>query len=656
MPGVPTVSAQAKSTWHGDGELLWQPGDGRLILCAEHHDTKECLAAADMVGSAWVLEVPPPEVGFEGLAGLDAVLGALRAALGQDFDGLRERHAKVLSLLMSEGRQEQLGRLVPVSEAAALGTTRRVSRESHTTAVWIDQAARLIVDAAQAAVCDGIQVTLNIQSADLWDRPSLRILYRAMVVAPPRQSLTVICRLRHWQPTGGRVVTVIDQLRADFLASIAGQPRSLTHAAAAEVLERAPEFDVSHIAEVALGRGPDAFLSVVGNALALQNFERAELLTRAGLMACADHEAPLMQDATAHIFRLSAIAAAQVADIDRAVEMLNSALHYAQRSEVIAHLYYLLGLLSTKRHYDMDAAHAYYKQARASLASAPDTAEVLVEKGWILNGIALIEAMEARASDNASSRADLFASAFREEFEAFNLVRSITGPSAFYLRFNLANNLAFLLQISGRYKEAMSFLRSIASSMFAGRLDFEMLFKYSLGILLLKDGSHDEAAECLDRAAELALAEDDYFYAEKMYVALAYAWYSAKKYDAAADCYRNGALIAKWLGDTQAYQAHLAGLLWMVVLGDLPYNDGLSAAVAATFPDVALVFAAEHDRARRIAALQHSGAAIAVPSAKLPSYIPAVDLEGTPGRDMNRVLAGVPTSEVPIPIATGDLK
>jgi tetratricopeptide (TPR) repeat protein len=654
-----TSQPTANAPWRATRELLWRRDRGRFVMCASEHDADTCMSDAEASRPGGIIEVPAPEPGFENLAGLDTLLGELRDVLGSRFGPLRERHSDIIDLLTGPDHREELGRLVPISEAAALGTTRRVSRESHTSALWIDQAARLVADAVLAVVSEG-HAFLRVDAVDLWDRPSLRILYRAAVVAAPGREVSVIGRLRHWHPLGESARTdvaasrdgagTLGMLRTRFLAAIAARPAVVVHTAQTADRTDPPAFDLRRIAGRALSQDDGALLRLVGNSLSLQNFERAELLIQAGLATCA--ERPDEPETVAHLLRLSAISAAQVGHIDHAMEKLDQAIRVARSPELISHLHYLLGLICTKRHYDLDTAGEHYKTARRTIALTPEPSiQGRVEMAWISNGIALAAAMKARGSDDQAAREKLFKEAFQEEFSAFSLVRDLPGMSAFYLRYNLGYNLAFLLQITGRYKEAERFLESLASVLLGGRPDYGALFKYTVGILQLKDADYDAAAASFRAAADLSLSLRDNFYAERMLVALAYTQHSRGAHREAAECYREGALLARWLGDGEAYRKHLAGLLWSITLGNLDYSEDVREAAQYWLPEVAGTFAATSNPEQRIDALRQNQAVIEVPSSKLPSYIPAVDLEGIPKRDINRMLAGVSATELPAPTA-----
>lgn len=645
MPGVPVLP------WHTEHALSWSPRAGGLVLCANDHDAAHCLTHAGAPAPGDVITVPPPSAGFENLCGFDAVMDILCDRVRIHCPEVLESHSRVLELFLSSRRAEQIGRLVPISEAAALGTTRRVSRESHTAALWIDEAARFVVAAVRAIATNGgapACAALDISGIDLWDRPSLRILHRAVVLGDDDPALWARGTVR--PPATGQAAGTAEP-RTQFLAALAARPTvvvcgsrlSREDALSADRASgRATPPAVANSVREALKAGPDTLLKLIGSALALQNFERAHLLINGARTVTDDMEL------AAQLMRLSAICHAQAWHIDEALDELVRAIAISRRPEVIGHLYYLRGLIATKRHYDLDTAAKHYLAAMDVLNQAsPDSAECLVEKAWLHNGLGLAAAMRAREVAAGPERDRCYAEAFDHEFSAFRLIHRLPGMSAFYLRYNLGYNLSFLLEITGRYQEARDFLTSVSSVLLAAkRADFGALYKYAIGIMELKSGDTDAATRTLGEAAELAHALRDPFYLERMTAAAGYAAHQANDHATAFAQYLEGAHIARWLRDEAAFRQQLSGVLWSAALGGLQLNAELLAAADAWFPDAVKAFRAG-DALAGMTVLEAVGAAIPVPSSKLPSFIPIIDLEGTPQRDLNRFLAGVATAETP---------
>jgi tetratricopeptide (TPR) repeat protein len=637
--------------WRRACELDWQPRQAGLVLCGAGHDGAHCLEAAGGYEAAAApptrITVAAPRAGFDNMAGFDALLAVLLPVVRETAPHLLTEHARTLDLIVAPEKQG-FRRLVPISEAAALGTTRRISRESHAAALWLDAAARFLAAAAAALSGPGTPgLVLDIEAIDLWDRPSLRILHRAVVHGDSQEGpLWCVGRLRHYQPAplaDGALASVDGEaavacLRSAFLAGLTARRVVSLH----DGVEPAswPAYDVRPAVAAARVHGQAELLKLIGDALALQNFERVELLIAAARPDSDD-------ETRGHLLRLSAISRAQVGEIDAASARLEESLAVATRAEDAAHLCYLRGLIATKRRYNLDAAVAAYQEAQDLLVKQESlTADGLVESAWAHNGLALAEVIRARESATEAEREACYARAFEHEFTAFRMVRDVPGPSAFYLRYNLGYNLSFLLEITGRYQEAQAFLTSVSAVLLqASRPDFGALYKYTIGLLQGKAGDGDAAAKTLAEAVSLADSLRDPFYIERLYAALAYVENHQGAHERAASHFREGASIARWLRDEDAYRQHLAGLLWSIALGRLPYPADVASAARTWYPEVADVFAATDDPDRRCQALTAADAVISVPSAKLPSYIPSVDLEGTPGRDLNRYLTGATATE-----------
>ncbi|WP_143203002.1 tetratricopeptide repeat protein [Streptomyces sp. CB02460] len=649
----------SRTPWQAETGLSWRPHHRLLVLCSQEHATTECLEAAGIDRPARQLPVGAPPTGFEDLAGTDVLLRALLREVDSRADRgaaaeLRARHHTTLDLLTSPAHRQGIGRLLPISEAAALGTTRRISRESHTSALWIDQAARLIADCARLVAGAG-PLLLDVDGLDRWDRPSLRVLYRSVLVAADERARLVV---RGRTACVHRTDKVIGRLRHTFFTHLAERRGVVVHAAPgepgavfAEMSAAAAGTDaMEDIVHRSLAEGLPGLLRLVGGSLAMQNFERARLISTTALRM---HREALIStgdgsDLPVHIKRLEAISAAQVGDVAEAEKLLGEALGMAARPEDRSHLNYLLALISTKRSYDLATAREYYGRARRAVDDLADpSVEALVERAWVGNGLALVAVMEARGTTDPGIREERFAEAYREELAAFAAVRGLPGTSAFYLRYNLGYNLSFLLEITGRFEQAQSFLASVSSVLLsAERADYGALYEYAIGLLRLRTEDLDGAAQSLRRAIDLAESLNDPFYLERMLSALGYVEHRRGRHSEAVTVFREGVRLARWLRDEDAYQQQLTGLLWSAVLDGRPLDKQILEAAGIWFPTAAPALATG-DRDRRIAALTAADAQLLVPSSKLPSYVASVDLEGRPSRDLNRFLAGVATTERP---------
>lgn len=618
--------------WLQDPTLAWRPAAHGVVLCAQPHDLADCLGPHAVEPA---VDIGPPGVGYDHLCGLQELLAVLLPVVRTALPEVLERHAEVLGLL---ARQEdpggegtgRRGRFVPVSETASLGTTRRISRESHTTAGWIDRAARFLVDALPAL---GDRPVLVLHAFDHWDRISVRILYRSVLLADQQGRGITVRGLLH---DGGTLfLERLSRLRA--VRTCAALPP------ASDPPRGAPGLEV----EAWRSGGSASPLRAIGDAIALQNFERADLLIAAHLEAVGAEGG--RSDDLADLIRLQAISQAQTGRIDTAVAKLEQSLELAEKPELRAHLNYLIALLVTKRKDDTQTARTYYLRGLECIDAldAPGV-DAQVEKAWILNGLALAAAIDARGTQDTERRDLLFKEAFELEFDAFRMVREMPGDSAFYLRYNLSHNLAFLLQITSRHRQAEDFLRSVSATMLGtGRPEFFVPHHYAIAVLQLRRGSHEEAAASFEAAVRVAGALRDPFHLEKLLAAAGYTDLRRGDHTGAARHYRDAALTARRLCDEPAFAQDLAGLLWALTLGGSRWDRHTLEAARIWYPQAAGAYDRGAGGEELAEALTQAGAQIAPPSSKLPSYLAAVDLEGLPGRDLNRFLAGITARENP---------
>ncbi|MFE7649412.1 hypothetical protein [Streptomyces phaeoluteigriseus] len=635
---VTADAVASRPAWLQDPTLAWRPAARGVVLCAGHHDLVDCLGPQTVEAA---VDIGPPGAGYDHLCGLQELLAVLLPAVRATGPEVLERHAEVVGLLTRpEARDPEGtgrgGRFVPVSETASLGTTRRISRESHTTAGWIDRAARFLVDALPAL---GDRLVLVLNGFDHWDRISVRILYRTVLIADQQgRSITV----RGLPDAGTLFLERFSRLRAVRVCASGPPP-------APEPLRGAPH---GLVVEAWRTGGPASPLRAIGDAIALQNFERADLLIAAHLEAVAAEGG--RADDLADLIRLQAISEAQTGRVDTAVAKLQRSLELAEKPELRAHLNYLIALLVTKRKDDTETARTYYRRGLACIdALGTPGVDAQVEKAWILNGLALGAAIDARRTDDTEKRDLLFQEAFELEFKAFRMVREMPGDSAFYLRYNLSHNLAFLLQITGRHQQAEDFLRSVSATMLGtGRPEFFVPHHYAIAVLQLRRGSHEMAAASFGAAIRVAGALRDPFHLEKLLAAAGYTDLRRGDHAGAARHYRDAARTARRLCDESAFAQDLAGLLWALTLGGSRWDRHTLTAARVWYPEVAGAYDRGVGGAELAEALTRAGAEIAPPSSKLPSYLAAVDLEGLPDRDLNRFLAGIRSQENPSRLLT----
>jgi tetratricopeptide (TPR) repeat protein len=386
---------------------------------------------------------------------------------------------------------------------------------------------------------------------------------------------------------------------------------------------------------------PDDFgelLPSIGEALAYQNYERVYQLAYQALATMRDPE----QEAQTR--RLVGIAHAQLEDFAGAEREISRAAGLTADPAFGAHLQYLIGLIATKRVYDMDLALLHYQRGIEVLGPGPDdTAERSVERSWLLNGQALVMTLKAKQASSGEERKGLFEKAFALEFEAFDGVKNLKGAAPSYLRHNLLANLTFLLEVSRRFGEAVTFWRrAFERYLAADSHAFEATFNTRLGLLLFKAGQHDEGIAMLEKARELCCEEGDSFLVERVYLSAGFAYATTGQHHRALRAYSAGVDHAWRLRELDSCCAHLAGILCcLAAMGAADEFDRLKRQVLDSLPGTPLaarLAAVPADMPDLAQLLADAGITLPLPSPKLPAYIPGVDLEGTPAQDLNRYL------------------
>ncbi len=581
-----------------------------------------------------VAVLPPVPRGFETFGGGRALLSWLRPVLDREGPELVERARSQLGWLLDHesGDGAEIRR---VAETIVFAITRRISRESHHSAIEIDALARLLLDAL--CRCPSLQpgVALIISGVEYWDRPSLRVLHRMLRLATPTSKLLIVSTSGTWRTAGehpGDFQGWVTHARSKFFAALAAHSAFGVYQAGPGT-DEPPQWSLG-----VAGTQYSDLLVEVGTALGYQNYERVYLLCDALLRLATDDE----QRAQAH--RLAGVAHAQTGEIAASEKEIKLALEHSSDPPFRAHLEYLFGLLSTKRLYDLDRALGHYRRGEQILDDwgvACD--EERVERAWLWNGQALVYTLQAKELTEDADREALYRESFRLELKAYELARGMKTPAASYLRHNLLANITFLLEISRRFAEAVEFWSSAFERYLAADSQaFATAFDMRLGVLLFKAGRGEEALETLVRAHALCRAENDAFYEERACLALGYAAFHNGAYERALAAFSDGLRITIRLRDEAAYQAHLAGVLWSLAAGeDAEAFQQAVTGVARSGPAVAWLAAliaeikAGHDPGT---ALNRAEVAIPPPSPKMPAYIPSIDLEGAPDRDLNRYL------------------
>lgn len=527
-------------------------------------------------------------------------------------------------------RQIGVGHL---AEAVTFAVTRRISRESHHAALVIDRIARTILEIRRrcASFADGL--TLVIPGLERWDRPSLRCLYRVVLLAEPDDRLSVVATAgpASVDATEDDPLARIGPARERFFARLTatGMVRATDLPLPAEPAEpeQAPDLPDEH----------RELLLAMGDALVFQNYERVYYLAWHALDRAADAE----ERAQAH--RLIGIADAQLDEFASAARELALAAGLTGDPAFKAHLHYLRGLIDTKRNYNLDGADAHYANGLAVLdADGAESVEREVERAWLHTGQALVNTLRAKAATDPTERQRLLADAFALEILAFALVRETPGAAPAYLRHNLMANLTFLLEISKRFRDAVGFWRRAFEPYLAGdSKEFRTSFDARMGVLLAKAGERDRSAAVLEEARTRCQASGDRFGEEELCLKLGFVYAAAGELERAYHAYRDGLRIAHGLREADICLEALSGMLWSLAeLGATEEFDALRCAVLRALPGttVAKRLGAITDGEALTQALATAGIARPVPSPTLRAYIPGVDLEGTPTQDFNRYL------------------
>lgn len=607
-------------------ELLWPGEVPRLTIVRGLAPTRRLeFADALAAGSVgWARAVAAPSAQFETFSSVRGLAGLLLEVAEREALGLVEPERELAQALLRHGA-EAVTPVARIAESITFAVTRRISRESHHSALLLDRLARLLL--AVVRECPSLRrgVTVVVPDLERWDRPSVRLLYRLVALAEEDDPLTLVALAPYWRkdPADGRVAWA----RAIFLAHLCALPT----VRAVELEEPSPPALAIEQPQLA---STGAVLVEIGAALAHQNYERVYLLC--GQLGSRAETAA--ERAEAH--RLTAIAHAQLGDYDAALAELAHARRLADDPRLRAHLSYLSGLVSTKRTYDLPRAKRHYARGLRELEGL-DTSDsgVRLERAWLLNGQALVATIGAKAAEPAE-RERLFEAAFGLELEAYELARGIRTPAGSYLRHNLLANITFLLEIARRYEQALEFWsRAFERYLASDSPGFQTMFDYRLGVLLFRLGRNEDALEALARVRSSCRVQHDPFTEEKVCLAEAHLAFTAGALDEALARHGEGAQLAVRLRDRGAYRLHLAGLLWAAARsGDSSRFARVAAAVADDPVGAALLDGARLDGLDPERALEEAGVTQPVPSPKVSPYVPSVDLEGSPDMDLNRYL------------------
>ncbi len=523
------------------------------------------------------------------------------------------------------------------ADAVAYAIVRRISRESASFAHRIDQVARFLIDAKRACASLAGPLLIAIPDCDICDRPSLRVFYRAQRLGRRSDGITWYFLFNRIpaSPCEGRlpvydIETRLRRARYLLFSRLAEELR-------AHKVRLTSHDDPPAISTAALSSGS---LEEIADSLVRHNYERVYQLVGAALPSTE-------ADTRADILRLLALADANLGDIESALTTLQESLTHCRRATLRAHLHYLIGLLYTKRFYQLDEAEAAYRLGIACLDGQPDAEQVHLERSWLLNGIALVNSLRAKSSPPDQRTATL-EQIMRDEIAAYKIVEDQNDSGSIYLRFNLLTNIAFLLEIQERYDDAIRFWdrafdRYLDDPSDAGR-GFQKVFYYRKAMLLERERKPEVAVETLLKALTLAREGGDRFGEERIVYGLAYAYWRCHEFNKALEWFSFGTNLALNNRDRRLALEHAAGALQAAAA--LGHTSALRrvAETALALQDGAPWRTVLDGLARTENPLELSQLltelkiTVRPPSPKLPAYIPSVDLEAEPAVDLNRYL------------------
>lgn len=547
----------------------------------------------------------------------------------------------------------------PDADSVTFAVVRRISRESLYNSHLVDALARFLLEAHRRCPSLRGPLWVVLRGCEGLDRPSLRVFYRTYRLALAEdglrwlvfhaplgelpEDLSDLHRL-HRKLLQARAA-LLDRLRREVQAQLYLWPVQ-------EGLYQSP-VDPRYWTTSVPALSLEELIGDLATNLVEQNYERAYVRAVQALARVDGSERE------SEILRLVALVDANLGQYAEADATLRRAVELTRRPTFAAHLHYLMGLLQTKRFYDLDRAEACYHAGHEALKGADNNdPQVRLERAWLINGQALVRVLRARRLPREARTAEL-EDVIRMELDAFDLVRGMPGASESYLRFNLLANIAFVLEIMSRYPEAVNFWQRAFGQFLRlrGGKHFEKTFLFRLGLLQLKSGDADAAVSSLERALQLAREHDDRFSAERIAGGLAYALLRRDGPEIAYERYAEAAGIAFEIRDWLAFCEHLVAMLHCAARAGWTGRFRALVELARQVPDrnvlkerlekLAENIDHDDDPGRPLTALlEEHGLHLPHPPPKLPAYVPLIDLEPTPDQDLNRLLADAPTPAI----------
>jgi hypothetical protein len=596
-------SRTTQRVWHiGQTESTADGTDAselRLAVLPDRHETFISLKSI----LAQLLTLARPEQ-RQGLAGLE---GDLREAC----PGPAEDN--------SQTRRDFL------TDSVTFAIMRRISRESFHTGRIIDRAAR-VINATLSRIPNCTHV--HVDHIDRLDRPTLKMLTRAMLLLELEHGFSWV-----WHSTSDPTATGVSNPDDTFLISRQALLRQMIGIVSPTLRRHAHVLSVRRPDRPARGIGTHE----VAAALTMQNYDACFLwcdaLSGGGVVA-----------EVVEALRLKALAAINVGMAEEALRTLRLAEEMATGPGRRAHLACLQGLIEAKRCYDLSRSTAHYERGLRSLEAGPGEGEDLaLERGWLLNGIALDEAILWRRNPGAMGH---YTKALDLEREAFDLVRDGTNRARQYLQYNLAANVAFLMEMRGHYDLAIDLLRQSfdfgVGEAPVKKHHWRSHLSYRIGILHYRGAELDSAYRLLQDAAEHNARTETWVTQEQISRALGAIALDRRAFAEASGLFSRGLEICRNARSAQGTREHARGLI-AALLGDGKERQAREVCDGVSSEEGLTVLPPERCAAGRWG----KDLLPTRPPPKLPAYFPEIDLEEIPAIDINRFLGNVPSPDSP---------
>jgi tetratricopeptide (TPR) repeat protein len=606
-----------------------------LHLPARSHGTQRIWYVGDLIESSDVkssetyLNVCPDR--HESFASFRSILNQLTPYAGtEQLVELAKIEAYLLEACphLAGGSQDSHGSFM--ANSVTLAIIRRISRESAYTSVVIDLGAKIINKIlSKLPNCKYVYV----KDVDRLDRPTLKVLARAMLLLKPEDGFSWI-----WHSTSDPTATFTEDFDDLFISS-----RSFLLKQFVAILS--PEI-VYHCGVKPLKRpevtSEQRSLYGISTALVLQNYDACFLWTDILLQSNDDLE-------VIEALRLKALAAINVGKRIEALALLHSAEEMVKSPGRRAHLCYLQGLIEGKRSYDLSASTAHYQRGLTILQDcfSPDE-DLPLERGWLLNGLAMNEAIQWRRNSKEMIRHTKAVKLLRE---AFSSIYEDKTPNRAYLKYNLFANSTFLMEMLGKYDLAIDifsktfgYIAESATSQ-TNRADRQAVLNYRIGLLCYRAGHLDEADRLLGEVANQNTNPERWPDYERILRALGIIALEREDFSKALTFFSKGLEICRDSRSAEGTREHGRGLVATMLLEgkkqqafDL-YEMLHTEESLTLFPKEKLI-TDELNRDLRPSP----------PSPKLPAYIPEIDLEDIPTIDLNRFLGKTPSRDYSQPV------